>query len=168
MDTGRVLLPLAAIVMALGIVACGDSDKSFEASKYAGTYEGTWTNSATGASGPVTIAITIDEAARKASLTLDFDGNYLGLGDPPAATLEGTFDDERAIAKGESDLFGEYNVTIEADGEIIGVMENLAGGLVPRLTYTGELTADKLDADYTVSLKDGATVNSTLRMTKQK
>lgn len=160
-------IAVGALVAGLGLFGCGDDDPKFDGDKYNGTYQGTWTNSATGATGPVTIAITIDEPGKKASLTIDFGGNYLGLGDPPPATLGGTFDDERALVKGKSDLFGDYNVTIDADGKIIGLMENLGGGAVPKLTYTGVVTEKKLDADYVVTMKDGAVVNSVLRMTKK-
>ncbi len=156
------LLVMAALVMA----ACGDDDKKFDVSQYTGTYSGTWTNATSGQSGPVTIAISADEKARTASLTLDFGGNYLGLGDPPPAMIQGVFDDQRATVKGTSELFGDYNVVIEADGAITGLMQNLAGGLVPKLSYTGTLTKSTLDADYLVTLKDGSTSTATLRMTK--
>jgi hypothetical protein len=161
---GGVVLAIAAMLLAAG---CGDSDdERFEAAQYDGTYRGTWTNEETGASGPVTIAIDIDEATGGADLTIDFDGNYLGLGDPPAAKLEGTYDDERARAVGESDLFGRYDVTIEADGAITGLMEDVGLGAVPTLSYTGTLTEERLDADYEATFADGTTSSSVLRMEK--
>jgi hypothetical protein len=135
---------------------------------YVGTYAGTWTNGATGATGPVTIEIATDEASQTATLTLDFGGNYLGLADPPPATLTGTYDSSGAVVKGSSPLFGDYDVTIDPDGNIVGVMRNLAAGAIPEMTYTGTLTPDRLDADYVVQLADGTTVNSTLRMEKQR
>lgn len=161
---GGVLLALAAMLL---VGACGNSDdEGFQAAQYDGTYRGTWTNEETGASGPVTIDIDIDEAGEGADLTIDFDGNYLGLGDPPAAKLEGTYDDERARAVGQSDLFGRYDVTIEADGAITGLMEDVGLGAIPTLSYTGTLTKDRLDADYEATFADGKTSNSILRMEK--
>ncbi len=160
-------LVLFVPVLALLASACGDDeDDSFDASLYAGTYAGTWTNTGNGTTGPATIAITVDEKAKTASLTLDFGGNYLGLGDPPAVTIAGVFDDERATVKGSDDLFGNYNVTIEKDGKITGLMENMAGGLIPKLSYTGTLTKSTLDADYQVTFNDNSTANSVLKMTK--
>lgn len=167
----RIFFVLALLIAALSLlVACGDDDDdaAFDGTKFAGTYVGTWSNSATGATGPVTIVITLAEDTNDASLTIDFDGNYLGLGDPPAATLEGSWDGDGAVAKGKSDLFGDYDVTIDPEGKITGIMQNVGGGTVPMLNYTGQLTEDRLDADYIVTLKDASTVNSTLRMTKQK
>src|SRR5690606_30076504 len=66
-------LVLFVPVLALLASACGDDeDDSFDASLYAGTYAGTWTNTGNGTTGPATIAITVDEKAKTASLTLDF------------------------------------------------------------------------------------------------
>jgi hypothetical protein len=158
------LLAVAAIAAAL-FISCSEDDDDFDASKYAGTYTGTWTNAA-GVTGPATIAIDVDESAKTASLTLDFGGNYLGLGDPPPVTLSGVFDDERATVKGKSELFGDYDVTIEKDGSIVGLMQNVGGGIIPKLTYTGTVTEDSLDADYEVTFKDNTVAQSTLRMTK--
>ncbi len=176
----RPLAALLAVAAALTVAsACGSDDgdepaaagttptATFEASRYAGTYAGTWTNEATGASGPVTIEIDIDETARDASLSIDFDGNYLGLGDPPAAVLQGTYDGRQAVARGQSVLFGDYDVTIAADGAITGLMTDVGAGVIPRLEYTGTLTADRLDADYTATMADGSTSEAILRMEKQ-
>lgn len=140
--------------------------KVFDASLYDGTYTGIWTNSATGASGPASITIDLDEATHSAALTIDFDGNYLGLENPPAAELTGTYDANGAVAKGSSLIFGDYDVTIDPDGKIVGVMTNLAGGVIPEMTYTGTLTANSLDADYVVKFADGRIANSELRMQK--
>jgi hypothetical protein len=158
------LLCLAAVAAA----ACDDTagPARFDARLYAGTYAGTWTNLTTGAGGAATIIIDLQESTRTASLTLDFDGNYLGLGDPPAATLTGTYDDSGAHVKGTSPLFGEYDVTIDAEGGILGVMKNLAGGAIPELTYTGTLTATTMDADYVVRSAAGQTTNAILRLRK--
>ncbi len=72
---------------------------TFDVTKFTGTYVGTFTNQQTGASGPVTIAITADESTRTATITLDFGGNFLGLGDPPPATVQATYDDHAAYVK---------------------------------------------------------------------
>jgi hypothetical protein len=158
------LIPAAlAFVLAAG---CGDDEKKFEASQYAGTYSGSWTNPA-GGTGSAVVAITIDEKAHTANLTLDFGGNYLGLGDPPPATIQGVFDDKQATVKGKNELLGDYDVTIDADGKITGVFQNMAGGLVPKMTYTGTLTKSKLEADYLVTFKDGSTATSELRTAKK-
>lgn len=162
-------------VTALAAAGCGSDDDetaattapAFEAAQYEGTYRGTWTNDRSGASGPVTIAIDIDEAKGAADLVIDFDGDYLGLGDPPAARLGGTYDGRQAVARGTSPLFGRYDVTIAGDGAIVGLMEDVGMGVVPRLEYTGRLTADRLDADYTATMADGRVSRAVLRMRKE-
>lgn len=122
-------LALAAVALA----ACwGRSDATpFDVAQYVGTSSSTWTNEETGATGPVEIVISADESAGTADRTIDFGGNYLGLGDPPPAELTGTFDSERAVVEGHTTLFGDYDVTIEADGSIVALMEGLGGGVIP-------------------------------------
>ena len=83
------------------------------------------------------------------------------------ARLQGTYDGRQAVARGSSILFGDYDVTIAADGAITGLMTDVGAGVVPRLKYTGTLTADRLDADYTATLGDGSTSEAILRMDKQ-
>ncbi len=160
-------LVLFVPVLALLASACGDDeDDSFDASLYAGTYAGTWTNTGNGTTGPATIASTAAVEAKSASRAPVFGGTSGGRGAPPAVTIAGVFDDERATVKGSDDLFGNYNVTIEKDGKITGLMENMAGGLIPKLSYTGTLTKSTLDADYQVTFNDNSTANSVLKMTK--
>jgi len=167
----RVGMAVGVALCALALGACGDDDDddagAFDPDDYSGTYAGTWTNESTGTTGPVTITIDTDADAGTASLTIDFGGDYLGLGDPPAAELSGTVSDAGAVVKGTSELFGEYDVTIAADGAIVGVMKNVGGGVIPELTYTGTVTSERLDADYLVTLADGTEVTSILRMEKE-
>jgi hypothetical protein len=161
-------------IISLFLVACGDNTqtnnepqgKVFNISQYVGTYAGTWTNNTTGATGAAKLIITADSKTNVATLTLDFDGKYLGIDNPPATTLTGTYDSKGALVKGKSDLFGDYDVTIDVDGKIVGIMKNIAGGAIPEMTYTGVITDTKLDADYVVSFADGNTANSILRMQK--
>lgn len=159
-----------AVLAVLLIAGCKDSSeepvKTFDATLYKGLYSGTWTNTVTGATGPATIDIALNDTTHAAALTLDFGGNYLGMGDPPPSSLTGTYSSTGAIAKGTDPLFGEYDVTIDVDGNILGVMKNVAGGTIPEMTYTGKLTATSLDADYVVKTSSGATMNSILRLTK--
>jgi len=160
---------VATSILVLAMAACQDAagPPAFDPRLYVGEYAGTWTNLATGATGAASIVIDLQETAKTASLTLDFDGNYLGLGDPPPTTLSGTYDKSGAQVKGVSPLFGEYDVTIDAEGGIVGVMKNLAGGAIPELTYTGTLTATSMNADYVVRAASGQTTNAILRLHKR-
>ena len=162
---------ISATVVAVTIICTGctgtfPTQTGFDASQYVGTYAGTWTNTATGASGDAQIDITIEETTKTATLSIDFGGNYLGLGDPPAADLTGTYDDTGAYVSGQSTLFGRYDVMIGADGTIVGLMRDVGGGTIPALVYTGTLTPERLDADYEVVFADGSEANSTLRLTR--
>ncbi len=140
--------------------------EGFVASRYAGTYKGTWTNTTTGASGAGSVAIELNSTARTASLTLDFDGNYLGLNNPPPITMTGTYNSNGAVVKGSDAILGEYIITIDRSGKIVGLLKNLAGGTLPEMTYTGQLTKDRMDTDYKVTLADGRVMISTFRAQK--
>ena len=81
--------------------------------------------------------------------------------------LQGTYDGRQAVAGGSSILFGDYDVTIAADGAVSGLMTGVGADVVPRLEYTGTLTVDRLDADYTATLRDGSISEAMLRMDKR-
>ncbi|HNH27225.1 MAG TPA: hypothetical protein PLR93_09410, partial [Anaerolineales bacterium] len=86
------MLLLLLLILSLILSACGSSPApthaptsgGFDIKPFLGVYEGTWTNKTTGASGPAVIIVEAKEADKTVTLTLDFDGNYLGLNDPPA------------------------------------------------------------------------------------
>ena len=139
---------------------------TFDVNKFTGAYSGTWTNEKTSASGDVTITIVADEATRTATITLDFGGNFLGLGDPPAASVTATYDDHAAYVQGNNVFLGEMDITIDADGNINGLVKNLGGGAIPSVTYTGKIGDGRMDADYLVTFKDGSTATALLRTSK--
>lgn len=139
----------------------------FDVAKFTGTYEGTWTNEKTGANGPVTISITAEGETGLATVTLDFGGNFLGLGDPPAASVQATYDDNGAYVKGNNVFLGDMDITIDPEGNINGLVSNLGGGAIPSVTYTGKIGDGRLDADYLVTFMDGSTATALLRMKKQ-
>lgn len=168
MFKGRLLF---VFVMALVFSACALKPEpapvtsgAFDVTKFTGSYSGTFTNQQTGASGPVSITIIADEAAHTATITLDFGGNFLGLGDPPAATVSAAYDANAAHVKGQNAFLGDMDITIDADGNINGLVTNLGGGAIPSVTYTGKIGNGRLDADYLVTFPDGTTTTALLRL----
>lgn len=163
---------LFVIVLALALAACAPqstpapmpvSGEKFDVNEFTGIYEGTWINEVTGATGPVVITIEADEATKTVNMVLDFGGKYLGIVDPPATALSASYDDTGATVAGTSVLFGEMDVRIDADGDIIGNFTNLAGGTIPAMTYTGRIADGRLDADYVITLPDGTQATALLR-----
>jgi hypothetical protein len=163
---------MIVLVLIVALTACAPkptpapisaSGEKFDVNDFVGTYEGTWSNESTGANGPVVIIIEADESTHTVNLTLDFGGKYLGLADPPAVTLSATYDDNGATVVGNSVLFGDMDVRIDANGNIIGNFQNLAGGTIPAMTYTGKIGDGRLDADYVITLPDGTTATALLR-----
>ncbi len=160
----------AAVTLAMGcpvIAPPSGSPAAFDAAKFAGVYSGTWENMVIGESGNARIEIMVDEDARIATLIIDFDGNYLGQTDPPAHEVSGGYDDNGAHMQGQDDLFGTYDVVVAADGAMVGVFRNVAGGQVPLLTYTGTLTEDAIIADYEVVLPDGMVLSASTTLAKE-
>ena len=164
----RITLSLV-IVISFVLSACGNSEPApppdatpLDVLKFAGHYEGAWTNSKTGATGPATFDFVVDEANKKIALTLDMGGNYLGLGDPPAATIYATYDDYFARITGTDAHFGEMDVLIDGDGNITGEFKNVAGGMVPLLTYTGVVGDGKINTTYVITFPDGTTADAVL------
>ena len=162
---------ILSIVIAMSFVlsACGSAEPTpppgatpLDVFKFAGHYEGSWTNSATGATGPATFDFVVDEANKKIALTLDMGGNYLGLGDPPPATIYATYDDYFARITGNDPHFGEMDVLIDGDGNITGEFKNVAAGMVPLLTYTGVVGDGKINTTYVITFPDGTTADAVL------
>jgi len=159
---GAAVLPLL-----MGCPAVSPPTGGFDAAKFAGVYSGTWENDAIGESGDARIEITVNEASRTATLLIDFDGNYLGQTDPPAHEVSGGYDGNGAHMQGQDDLFGIYDVVFAADGAMVGVFRDVAGGQVPLLTYTGTLTEAAIIADYEVVLPDGTVLSASTTLTKE-
>lgn len=167
----RKMLLLLLLILSLILSACGSSPApthapssgGFDSKPFLGVYEGTWTNKTTGASGPAVITVEANEADKTVTLTLDFDGNYLGLNDPPAFPLTAKYDDNGAYVRGESEILGKMDITIDVQGNIIGNLTDLVGGTIPSMTYTGKIGDGRLYTDYTVTLADGTVTVSELR-----
>ncbi len=150
------------LLLLCAAVAC---DKNgFNPAAFNGTYTGTWKNAA-GVEGPASIVVMVLNDGTF-DLVLDFDGNYLGLGDPPANPMSGTYDDEGAHVKGTNPLYGNCDVTIGKKGEMTGIFTNVGMGMFPKLTYTGTITASNIDATYETFKPDGTSTISTLTLKK--
>lgn len=164
----RHVLPIF-ILFSLMLSACGNAEPTpppnatpLDVTAFAGHYEGSWTNSKTGATGPATFDFIVDEANKTVALTLDMGGDYLGLGDPPPATIYATYDEYFARITGSDPHFGEMDVLIDGDGNITGEFKNVAGGMVPLLTYSGVVGDGKINTTYVITFPDGSTADAVL------
>ena len=162
----RLLLVVAAAVVVAGCTI--GVAQGFVASQYAGTYKGTWTNQTTGATGPGSVTVALEPGSQLAKLTLEFGGNYLGIADPPPITMTGKYDANGAVVKGKDPIMGEYDITIDRNGKILGNLTGLVNGTIPEMTYTGSLTNGRIETDYKVKLADGRVMESIFRAEKVK
>ncbi|MBL8063573.1 MAG: hypothetical protein JNK32_11165 [Anaerolineales bacterium] len=160
------------LLLSLSLSACGqapptptpppDNATPLDVYEFAGHYEGSWTNSKTGATGPAVFDFIVNEENKTVTLVMDMGGNYLGLEDPPPHEITATYDDYFARIQGTDSHFGEMDVTVDGDGNIVGSFINVAGGLVPKVTYTGVVGNGHIDAKYTVTLLDGTVAEAVL------
>ena len=160
------------ILFSLILSACGGAETTptpppddatpLDVYKFAGHYEGSWTNNKTGATGPAIFDFIVNEENKTITLVMDMGGNYLGLEDPPPHEITATYDDYFARIQGTDLHFGEMDVTVDGDGNIVGSFINVAGGMVPKVTYTGVVGNGHIDAKYTVTLLDGTVAEAIL------
>lgn len=171
----KILLLNLMLLCSLLLTACGSSPApagqpstgGFDVTPFLGVYEGTWKNKTTSASGSAVITVEANEADQTVTLTLDFGGNYLGLNDPPPFPLTAKYDNNGAYVRGESEILGKMDITIDTQGNIVGNLSDLLGGKIPSMTYTGKIGDGHLDTDYTVTLSDGTVTVSELRTVRK-
>src|SRR3712207_155709 len=91
-----VMVAFGMLILGRGRVGAQPQLAAFDPAPYVGVYEGSWTNQTTGASGPTRMEIAVDATTSTVRVTLDFDGPYLGLDNPPPTTLSGHYDEAGA------------------------------------------------------------------------
>lgn len=137
-----------------------------EVNKFTGTYAGTWNSKKDNTSGKATVIIAADKSSRVVTMTIDFDGNFLNLGDLPAQTLSGTYSSANATLTGKNAVLGDYNITILKDGTVAGLMKNILGGVYPSMTLNGKVTEKNVDLASIITAKTGGTADVTLTLVK--
>jgi hypothetical protein len=113
------------------------------AAALAGVYTGEWHNNTFGSTGAIDAALTVDEAAATAELTVDLGGNVFGASDPDPFTVAFDLSAGGPYA-GSNDLLGEFTVEVEADGHVV-----ITAPAVPGLGLEVIMEADIADGVVT-------------------
>ena len=136
----------------------------------AGEWSGVWNSDTSGSSAPITMSIVVNDDGT-ASFTLDLpdtaEGAPFGVPALGSRTFEGTYDDTglSIIVRGD-DLFGDMNVSISLEGDLIAeaTMAGVPG--ISALIVRGSLDDTSMDIAYNIGLPDNSVATGRATLTK--
>ncbi len=150
----------------------GDGASPFELlSPLAGEWSGDWNNDTFGSSAPITMSIVVNDDGT-ASFAFDLpaadSGSPFGLIAIGPQAFDGTYDENGLsfIVRGDG-LFGDMNVTISLEGDLIAEA-TMAGVLdIVALTVRGSFDGSGMDITYTVRFPGDSGAAGSATLTKQ-
>ena len=141
------------------------TDTGFDSySAWAGDWEGSWTNTTFGSTGPIAASIMF-EPDGTGTFAFDAGGFIFGAVDPPEVVLDATFDASGVMIElPGNEIFGDVMVTIKPDGtfEMVGDLVPTAG--IARVEAMGTFTEDTLEGTYTVLFEGEGVAEGTFAM----
>jgi hypothetical protein len=161
--------PFAAVNQELsvyGLHVCAGDDPVSVAEEYAGTYQGTWTNTTFGSNGTIEVDVVVDASAKAATITTTLTGNVFGAAAPAPETITiplGTAQPGEPVTL-TSALFGQLTLSVEDDGTLVGDAPDVPSAAIN--TFHVELTPGPsgLTGTYSVALASGRTADGTLTL----
>lgn len=136
------------------------------ASQFAGTYTGIWTNTTFGSTGTVSATVTVDEGAGTVSATIAVTGPVLGSAGVAPTNQQTAFTDAGATFMGTLPVMGDVVATIDAGGNITASGTSVPNPGISSWDATGTLTATALNLSFTVTFTAGAPAAGTIALTK--
>ena len=144
------------------------SNDIVDPSMYAGNYSGSWFNTSFLSSGGATIEITVNMRFRRATMTIDLNGNVFGGVDPPPDTFSGSIDSRGWDLHAMSPSLGEVHFYITPDGLIYGMSENVPSPSIESVTYNGRIEDGKIMIQSLIRFPGGsAPAQSYLEVTRR-
>jgi hypothetical protein len=138
------------------------------AQQYDGFYAGTWT-AASGPSGAASLELRIDPAAGTIAITGTFDGDFFGTGASLPRTIQATvaIGDPNAAVVTDTEAFGQVTGKLDPSLALVLDAPSVPDDKVKSFTMTGRLREDHtgFDATYTITNKNGSTVQGTVTTT---
>jgi hypothetical protein len=133
---------------------------------FAGTYNGTWTNTTFGSGGTVLAVIAFDPATRTVTANLTVGGNVFG-GPPPAPeTFSGKLGDLGSLGfSGHSPAFGDFTVTTTGPTFVMKA-QNIPNPKIDHFEADGLLTGTTISGTYKVFFKDGTTADGVFSLAR--
>ena len=143
-----------------------DGDGIFE---LAGEWSGDWNNDTFGSSAPITMSIVVNDdgtASFTFGLSDTTEGAPFGVPGLSPRTFEGTHDDTglSVIVRGD-EIFGDMNVTISPEGDLIAeaTMAGVPG--ITALTVRGSFDGAGMEITYTIRFPDASSASGTATLT---
>jgi hypothetical protein len=121
------------------------------AKQFEGQWTGSWHNETFDTTGPAQATVVVREDGTF-DFVLDLGGSVFGLLDPPPVTFSGSYGAMQGADLSVTDdpTFGDASLTITADGEVTGRLEDMMG-TGGSLDITGTITPQRIDLRYTLA-----------------
>jgi len=133
---------------------------------FAGTYNGSWTNTTAGSRGTVLAVIAFDPATQTVTANLTVGGNVFGGPPPPPETFSGKLGDLGSLGfSGRSPTFGDFTVTTTGPTFVMKA-QNIPNPRIDHFEADGLLTGTAISGTYKVFFKDGTTADGLFSLAK--
>ncbi len=137
---------------------------AFNASQYAGTYTGNWTNTTFGSTGTTSATVSVNSASSTMSIAFVVTGQVLGTGGVNT-TQSGLYSSNgAAVSNIVVPVMGTVNFAIDAVGNITASGTNIPNQAINKWNAGGTITATQVRMTYTVTFNDGTTGVGTISL----
>jgi hypothetical protein len=135
------------------------------AALFAGTYQGSWTNTTFNSTGPVTAVVAVDRAALTVTANLTIGGNVFGGSPPAPETFSGKIDNNAALKfSGHSPTFGDFTVS-SLEGGFQMTATNVPNARIDHFVADGSM-GTTIKGSYKVFFKDGTSAVGTFSLAR--
>lgn len=156
-----------ALVFTLATACSGGGGATLDPAAMDGAWSGDWENTTFSSTGAASLTLDVDTEAATVDASLDLDGNVFGGLDPDPLEFDGTYDEGGMEITATTVLFGDFTLTISADGDVSGGGTPEASTSVWGLSFDGTATESSIDLDYTILDEADATyAEGTITFTK--
>jgi len=131
-----------------------------------GTWNGSWTNTTFGTSGPLSITVT-DNGNGTYNVTVDLGGMVGGMIDPPPQTVTATVDGNGGISfNGSVSMLGQLIFSVSSGGALSISAPAITTPGFSSFSASGSISATTGSLSYTVTFSGGGSANGTATATK--
>jgi len=100
------------------------------------------------------MSLTSNNANMTAEMILDLDGNVFGRTDPDAMVLPSTYTATEFTVSAQTDLFGDFTLTVDDQGDISGEGVNVPSEGIDNFVFTGTSSPTEMNMNYTINFSD--------------
>jgi hypothetical protein len=131
-----------------------------------GTWNGSWTNTTFGTSGPLSVTV-VDNGNGTYNVTVDLGGMVGGMIDPPPQTVTATVDGNGGISfNGNVSMLGQLIFSVSSGGTLSISAPAITTPGFSSFSASGSISATTGSLNYTVIFTGGGSANGTATATK--